>query len=103
MNGIHKLNLLHREETEEKDDKSRDEALKILEPSSCLDLATGGRGHSCDGRSCVRIQSFRDLAKCCGDITEKEKSEVQIIADCYASTTVSLATALGFFSMIIVA
>ena len=33
-----------------------------------------------------------------GDITEKEKSEVQILADCYASTTVNLATALRFFS-----
>ena len=28
----------------------------------------------------------------------KEKSEVQIIADCYASNTVNMVTALGFFS-----
>ena len=33
-----------------------------------------------------------------GDVTEKEKSEVQILAHCYASTTVNLATSLGFFS-----
>ena len=32
------------------------------------------------------------------DITEREKSEIQIVAECYASTTVNLATALGFFS-----
>ena len=32
------------------------------------------------------------------DITEKEKSEVQIVDECYASTTVNIATALGFFS-----
>ena len=30
--------------------------------------------------------------------TEREKSEVQIVAECYASTTVNIATALGFFS-----
>ena len=29
---------------------------------------------------------------------EREKSEVQIVAECYASTTVNIATALGFFS-----
>ena len=32
------------------------------------------------------------------DITEREKSEIQIVAECYASTTVNLATALGFSS-----
>ena len=32
------------------------------------------------------------------DITEREKSEIQIVAECYASTTVNLATTLGFFS-----
>ena len=67
---------------------------KKKEPGSCLDLAGGGGEHSCDGRSCVRIQSLQWL----GDITEKEKSEVQIMAECYASTTVNVATALGFFS-----
>ena len=56
--------------------------------------------HSCDGRSCVRIQSFQkeDLATWFGDITEKEKSEVQIVAECYTNTTVNIATALGFLS-----
>ena len=32
------------------------------------------------------------------DITEKEKSEAQIVAECSTSTTVKIATALGFFS-----
>ena len=69
-----------------------------MEPGSCLDLACGGGENSCDGRSCVRIQSFQrgDLATWFGDITEKEKSEVQIMVECYASTTVNVATALGF-------
>ena len=42
----------------------------------------------------MRIQSFRgeDLVTWFGDITEREKSEVQIMAECY------IATALGFFS-----
>ena len=48
----------------------------------------------------MRIQSFqrKNLATWFGDVTEKEKGEVQIIVDCYASTTLNLATALGFFS-----
>ena len=71
-----------------------------MEPESCLDLSCGRGEHSCDGRSCVRIQSFQkeDLATWFGDLTEKEKSEVQIVAECYTNTTVKLATALGFFS-----
>ena len=32
------------------------------------------------------------------DITEREKSEIRIVAECYATTTVNLATALGLFS-----
>ena len=32
------------------------------------------------------------------DVTEREKSEVQIVAECYTNTTVNIATALGFFS-----
>ena len=73
---------------------------KKMEPGSCLDLTSGGREHSCDGRSCVRIQSFQKegLANWFGDITEEEKSEVQIVAECYTNTTVNIATALGFFS-----
>ena len=44
------------------------------------------------------ILSKGDLATWFDDITEKEKSEVQIKAECYASTTVNLAAALGLFS-----
>ena len=66
----------------------------------CLELAAGGEEHSCDRRSCVRIQAIqrKDLAPWFGDIAEKVKSDVQTLAYCYASTTVNLATALGFFS-----
>ena len=35
-----------------------------------------------------------------GDITEKEKSEVHTLDDCYTSTTVNLATAQRFFTRI---
>ena len=34
-------------------------SVKKLESGSCLDLTCGGGEHSCDGRSCVRIQSFQ--------------------------------------------
>ena len=77
-------------------------SIKKLEPGSCLDLTRGGGGggHTCDGRSCVRLQSFQgeDLVTWFGDITEREKCEVQIMAECYTNTTVNIATALGFFS-----
>ena len=75
---------------------------KRMEPGSCLDSTCGNGEHTCDGRSCVRIQSFQkeDLITWFEDITEREKSEIQIVAECYASTTVNLATALGFFSRI---
>ena len=68
--------------------------------SGCLDLMCGSGEHSCDGQSCVRIQSFQkeDLATWFGDIKEKEKREVQIVAEFYTNTTVNIATALGFFS-----
>ena len=77
-------------------------SVKKLEPGSCLDLTCGGGGHTCDGRSCVRGQSFQgeDLVTWFGDITEREKSEVQIMAECYTNTTMNIATALGFFSRI---
>ena len=54
-----------------------DKSVNKMEPGSCLDLTGGSGEHSCDGRSCVRIQSFQkeDLATWFGDITEKEKSE----------------------------
>ena len=75
-------------------------SIKKMEPGSCLDSTCGNGEHTCDGRSCVRIQSFQkeDLVTWFEDITEREKSEIQIVAECYASTTVNLATALGFFS-----
>ena len=75
-------------------------SVKKLEHGSCLDLTCGGGGHTCDGRSCVRIQSFQgeDLVTWFGDITEREKSEVQIMDECYTNTTVNIETALGFFS-----
>ena len=73
---------------------------KKMEPGCCLDLTCWSGEHICVGRSCVRIQSFQkeDLVTWFEDITEREKSEVQIVAECYANTTVNIATALGFFS-----
>ena len=71
-----------------------------MEPGTFLDLTCGGGEHTCDGRSCVRVQSFqrKDLVAWFGDVTEREKSEVQIVAECYTNTIVNIATALGFFS-----
>ena len=99
LNVVHKLILSHRKESEETTSKL-DNLVKKMEPGSCLDLVCAGGEHSCDGRSCVRIQYFQkeELATWFGDITERGKSEVQIVAECYASTTVNIATALGFFS-----
>ena len=96
LNVAHKLILPHRKESEETRSKL-DKLVKKMERGSCQDVVCGGGEFSCDGRSCVRIQSFQkeELATWFGDITEKEKSEVQIVAKCYASTTVNIATALG--------
>ena len=96
---VHKLILPHRKESEETSSK-QEKLAKKMEPDSCLDLVCGVGEPSCDGRSCVRIQSIKkeELATWFSDITEKEKSEVQIVAECYASNTVNIATALGFFS-----
>ena len=98
---MHKLILPHQRETEGAASKLVT-LVKKMESGSCLHLACGEGEHSCDGRSCVRLQPFQreDLAPSFGDITEKEKSEVQIVAECYASTTVNVATALGFFSRV---
>ena len=95
---IHKLILPQSKESGEATSKLG--SVKKLEPGSCLDLMYGGRGHTYDGRSCVRIQSFQreDLVLRFGDITEREKSEVQIMAECYTNTRVNIATALRFFS-----
>ena len=99
LNVVHKLILPQQKESEEMTGK-QEKLVKKMEPGSCLDLVCGGGEHACDGRSCVTIQSFqkKDLATWLSDIPEKEKSEVQIVAECYTSTTVNLATALGFFS-----
>ena len=99
LNVIHKLILPHSKEPGEIMN-TLERSMKKMEPGSCLDLTSGSGEHSCDGRSCVKIQSFQreDLATWFGDITEKEKSEVQIVAECYTNTTVNIATALGFFS-----
>ena len=99
LNVIHKLILPHNKEPGEIMNKL-EKSMKKMEPGSCLDLASGSGEHFCDGRSCVWIQSFqrKDLSTWFGDITEKEKSEVQIVAECYTNTTVNIATALGFFS-----
>ena len=100
-----KLSVLHKlippqiQESGEKTSKLG--SAKKMEPGSCLDSTCGNGEHSCDGRSCVRILSFQkeDLVTWFEDITEREKSEeVQIFAECYARTTVNIATALGFFS-----
>ena len=95
---VHRLILPHVKESSEM--TSGTGSVKKMEPGSCLDSTCGNGEHTCDGRSCVRIQSFQkeDLVTWFEDITEREKSEIQIVAECYASTTVNLATALGFFS-----
>ena len=95
---VHRLILPHMKEPSEM--TSGTGSVKKMEPGSCLDSTCGNGEHTCDGRSCVRIQSFQkeDLVTWFEDITEREKSEIQIVAECYASTTVNLATALGFFS-----
>ena len=100
LDVIHKLILPESKEWGEATSKLG--SVKKLEPGSCLDLTCGGGGHTCDGRSCFRIQSFQreDLVAWFVDITEREKSEVQIMAECYTNTTVNIVTALGFFSRI---
>ena len=98
LSVVHKLILPQMKESGEKTNNL--ESAKKMEPGSCLDSTCGSGEHTCDGRSCVRILSFQkeDLVTWFEDITEREKSEVQIVAECYARTTVNIATALGFFS-----
>ena len=98
LNVIHKLILAQSKDSGEA--KSQLGSVKKLEPGSCLDLTCGGGEHTCDGLSCVRVQSFQkeDLVAWFADVTEREKSEVQIVAECYTNTIVNIATALGFFS-----
>ena len=99
LNVVHKL-ILPQSKESGKTVSKLEVSTKKMEASNSLDLTSGGGEPSCDERSCVRIQSFHkeDLATWFGDITEKEKSEVQIVAECYTNTTVNIATALGFFS-----
>ena len=95
---VHKLILPQVKESGEKTNKLG--SARKMEPGSCLDSTCGSGEHTCDGRSCVKKQSFQkeDLITWFEDITEREKSEVQIVAECYASTNVNIATAVGFFS-----
>ena len=94
---VHKLILPQAKESSEATGKLG--SVNKMEPGSCLDSKCGNGEHTCDGRSCVRIQSFQkeDLVTWFEDITEREKSEVQLVGECYASTTVKIATALRFF------
>ena len=98
LSVLHKLISPQMQESGEKTSKLG--SAKKMEPGSCLDSTCGNGEHTCDGRSCVRILSFQkeDLVTWFEDITERQKSEVQIVAECYARTTVNIATALGFFS-----
>ena len=58
LNLVHKLILPHRKESEETTSKL-DNLVKKVEPDSCMDLVCSGGEHSCDGQSCVIIQSFQ--------------------------------------------
>ena len=59
LNVIHKLISPHREESKETTSEPGDEPPKKMEHGTCLDLSTGDGGHSCDGRSWARLQSFQ--------------------------------------------
>ena len=98
LSVVHKLILLQVKKSGKKTNNLG--SAKKMEPGSCLDSTCGSGEHTCDGRSSVRILSFQkeDLVTWFEDITEREKSEVQIVAECYARTTLNIATALGFFS-----
>ena len=45
-----------------------------------------------------RGPSREDLVAWFGDVTEREKREVQIVAECYTKTMVNIATELGMCS-----
>ena len=77
---VHKLTLPQVKELGEATSKLG--SVKKMEPGSCLDSTCGSGEHTCNGRSCVRIQSFQkeDLVTWFEDITEREKNEVQIVA-----------------------
>ena len=54
---VHRLILPHMKESSEM--TSGTGSVKKMEPGSCLDTTCGNGEHTCDGRSCVRIQSFQ--------------------------------------------
>ena len=54
---VHKLILPQVKESGEATSKLG--SAKKMEPGSCLDSTCGSGEHTCDGRSCVRIQSFQ--------------------------------------------
>ena len=91
LNGTHKLILPQNKESGKAMSKLR--SVKKLEPGSCLDLTCGSAEHTCDGRSCVRMQSFQreDLVAWFGYVTQRERERD-------TNTIVNIATALGFFS-----
>ena len=66
---VHRLILPQAKESSET--TSRPGSVKKMEPGSCLDSTCGNGEHTCDGRSCVRIQSFQkeDLVTWFEDIT----------------------------------
>ena len=74
LNVIHKLILPQSKESGEATSKLG--SVKKLEPVSCLDLTCGSGGHTCDGRSCVTIQSFQreDLVAWFGDKQKERKA-----------------------------
>ena len=56
---VHRLILPHVKESSEV--TSGTGSVKKMEPGSCLDSTCGNSKHTCDGRSCVRIQSFQKV------------------------------------------
>ena len=74
LNLVHKLILPHSKESEETTSKL-DKSAKKMEPGSCLGLVCGNGEDSCDGRSCVRIQSFQkeDLTTWFGVTSQRRK------------------------------
>ena len=73
LSVVHKLILPQVKESGKKTNKLG--SARKMEPGSCL-ISTCGKGeHTCDGRSCVRIQSFQkeNLVTWFEDITERER------------------------------
>ena len=70
---VHRLILPQAKESSEATSKLG--SVKKMEPGNCLDSTCGNGEHTCDGRSCVRIQSFQkeDLVTWFEDITERRR------------------------------